>query len=158
MRKILALFLRVKSGTRDSLLMNITVSFFYLHIKTHYWSQGIQRNFLLEEWHGVLHIIQIYVKCEGRFTTIYRYHMHFLQQVSGTKKLNLPYYLLKSLGKMAIRVRNHPDSSRNIIFHHGMIKLLIAQDLEKYERSWSHFLFWSGFKVEFKEGKEGKRK
>ena len=51
---------------------------------------------------------------------------------------------------MAIRVRNHPDSSSNSIFHHGLVKLLIAKELEKYERSWSHFLFWFGFGVEFK--------
>ena len=54
---------------------------------------------------------------------------------------------------MAIRVRNHPDSYKNNIFHHDLVKLLISKELEKHERSWSHFLFWFGFKVEFKEGK-----
>ena len=83
--------------------------------------------------------------------------MRFLQHISGIKKLNLPFYLLKSMGKMATRVCNHPDSTSNNVFHHGLIKLLITQELEKEERSWSHFLFWSGFKVNFKEIK-GKRK
>ena len=59
---------------------------------------------------------------------------------------------------MAIRVQNHLDSSSNNIFHHNLVKLLIAKELEKHGRSWSHFLFWSGFKVEFKEDKEGKIK
>ena len=59
---------------------------------------------------------------------------------------------------MAIRVQNHPNSSSNNIFHHDLVKLLIAKELEKHGRSWSHFLFWSGFKIEFKECEESKRK
>ena len=59
---------------------------------------------------------------------------------------------------MAIRVRNHPGSSNNNIFHHGLVKLLIDKELEKHERSWSHFLFWYSFKIEFKECEESKRK
>ena len=58
---------------------------------------------------------------------------------------------------MASRVRNHPDFASHIVFYHGLIKLLIIQELDKGERSWSHFLFWSGFKFDFKEGK-GKTK
>ena len=32
------------------------------------------------------------------------------------------------------------------------------EELNKVQRIQQHFLFWSSFKVEFKEGKEGKRK
>ena len=56
------------------------------------WIQGIQRTFLLEEWSDILHIIQRYVTCEGRFATIYLYHMWFIQHISSTKRLNLPYF------------------------------------------------------------------
>ena len=44
------------------------------------------------------------------------------------------------------------------MFHHGLIKLLITQELGKLERSWSHFLFWGVFKVNLKSTEKIKRK
>ena len=32
-----------------------------------------------------------------------------------------------------------------LVFHHGLIKLIICTVLQKKNRSWDHFLFWSGF-------------
>ena len=37
---------------------------------------------------------------------------------------------------------NHTNQS---VFHHGLIKLIICTVLKKKNRSWDHFLFWSGF-------------
>ena len=59
---------------------------------------------------------------------------------------------------MVVRARNHSSSSRINMFHHGLIKLLITQELGKLERSWSHFIFWGGFKVKFKDAEKRKRK
>ena len=59
---------------------------------------------------------------------------------------------------MVVRARTHPSSSGSNMFHHGLIKLLITQDLGKVERSWSHFLLWGGFKVKFKDAEKRKRK
>ena len=59
------------------------------------WSKGICQNSLKEEWREVLSIIQRYVTYEGRFTTLYRYHLRFLLHVVGVSKLNLPFYLLE---------------------------------------------------------------
>ena len=73
------------------------------------WSQGIPRNCLKEEWKQVLAIIQRYVTCEGRFETIYKYHMRFFLHVAGVSKLNLPFYLFKSLSKMSAKVKSHLD-------------------------------------------------
>ena len=84
--------------------------------------------------------------------------MRFLEHVIGANILNLPFYLLKSLEKMAIRARNHPSCSGSNMFHHGLIKILITQELGKLERSWSHFLFWGVFKVNLKSTEKIKRK
>ena len=59
---------------------------------------------------------------------------------------------------MVARARNHPSSSDSNMFHHGLIKLLITQELGKLERSWFHFIFWEGFKVKFKDAEKRKRK
>ena len=84
--------------------------------------------------------------------------MKFLQHVTGANKLNLPFYLLKIMEKMSIRVRNHPSFSGSNRFHHGLIKLLITQELGKLERSWSHSLFWGAFKINLKGAYKRKRK
>lgn len=93
-------------------------------------------------------MLQGYVSCEGRFATIFVYHMRFLVHTVGISKLNLPFYLLKILSKMATRVRNHPSHTSHNVFHHGLVKLLVLDELEKHNRTWSHFLFWLGFKLE----------
>ena len=36
---------------------------------------------------------------------------------------------------MVVRARNHPSSSSSNMFHHGLITLLITQELGKVERS-----------------------
>ena len=59
---------------------------------------------------------------------------------------------------MSYRVRNHPTSSGRNMFHHGLFKILITEELGKLESSWSHFLFWGGFEVNLKPTKKRKRK
>ena len=59
---------------------------------------------------------------------------------------------------MYVRVRNHPISSGSNIFHHGIVNILITRELGKLERSWSHSLFWRGFKVNLKGAEKRKRK
>ena len=44
------------------------------------------------------------------------------------------------------------------MFHHVLVKFLITRELGKIERSWSHFLFWGGFKVNLKYAEKRKRK
>ena len=52
---------------------------------------------------------------------------------------------------MATRVKNHPDHTSHSVCHHGLVKLLIMTKLKKLDRSWQHFLFWSGFEPETPE-------
>ena len=37
------------------------------------------------------------------------------------------------------------------MFHHGLIKLVISIVLQKREKTWEYFLFWSGFQTEKEE-------
>ena len=61
---------------------------------------------------------------------------------------------------MSSRVKSHLDHTSHSVFHHDLIKLLIDKELEKKVWTWSHFLFWSGFKTNGKseEGKQVKIK
>ena len=55
--------------------------------------------------------------------------------------------MFKSIEKMVTRVKNHPNHTIHYVFHHELIKLLITTDLKNMDKSWHHFLFWSGFEA-----------
>ena len=65
--------------------------------------------------------------------------------------MNVPFFFLKSLQKMSCRVREHQDHTEQSVFHHGLIKLIISTVLHKRDKTWEHFLFLSGFKIEKEE-------
>ena len=49
---------------------------------------------------------------------------------------------------MLNRIKGHHDHINQLLFHHGLIKLIICTILQKKNRSWDHFLFLSGFTIE----------
>ena len=52
---------------------------------------------------------------------------------------------------MSCRVREHQDHTKQSVFHHGLIKLIISIVLQKREKTWEHFIFWSSFKIDKEE-------
>ena len=99
-------------------------------------------------WKTPLEMIQNYVTCEGRCDRVLRCQLRFLMHLSGKKKMNFPYYLLKSIQKMITRVQSHQEHIVRSLFHQGLIKLLIVFHLNKKGKAWKEFLFESGFDVE----------
>ena len=49
---------------------------------------------------------------------------------------------------MADKVQAKPESNETFIFHHGLIKLIVMEELKKLNRDWSTFLFLSGYEVD----------
>jgi hypothetical protein len=66
--------------------------------------------------------------------------------LSGDREINLPYYLLKSLTKMVRRVQGHPESSHTIMYHQGLIKLLVTFSLGELKIPWDYLLKSVGLK------------
>jgi hypothetical protein len=66
--------------------------------------------------------------------------------LSGYKELNLPYYLLKMLTKMARTVQIHLEYTHRSLYHQGLIKLLVSFSLEELEMPWGYFLKSVGLK------------
>ena len=95
------------------------------------WKNGIHISKLKPMWKTPLEIIHNYITCEGRYDRVLRCHLRFLMHLSGDQKLNLPYYLLKSLQKMIARIHNHQEHTVRSLFHQGLIKLLIVFYLRK---------------------------
>ena len=70
--------------------------------------------------------------------------------------MNLPFFFFKSLQKISSRVKKHHDHTKQAVFHHGLIKLVISTVLRKKEKTWDYFITWYGFQTE-KEDQGQKR-
>ena len=117
------------------------------------WKNGIHITKLKPMWKTPLEMIQNYITCEGHYDRVLRCHLHFLMHLSGDKKLNLPYYLFKSMQKMIARIHSHREHIVRSLFHQGLIKLLIVFHLKKKGKTWEKFLFVSGPRCREAEGR-----
>ena len=54
-------------------------------------------------------------------------------------KLNLPYFLLNSLHKMAVTVQRTIGNQDRSLFHHGMTKMLVQYQLATIGKTWDEF-------------------
>lgn len=61
------------------------------------WAKGISRSRIKDEWCAPLFILQKYLA----YATIFLYHLGLLLHLTGEKRINVPYFLLKSLQKMS---------------------------------------------------------
>ena len=84
------------------------------------WGKGVPIQKFKPEWIEPIKILQSYITCEGRFSFVFKYHF-----------MNLPFFFLKILQKMPSRVKEHQDHTKQLVFHHGLIKLVISTILQK---------------------------
>jgi hypothetical protein len=101
------------------------------------WSEGTSRTWLEPQWAQVLIILQRYLTCEGRYTIIFPCHARLLLHFTGTP-LNIPFFLLKSLKRMAEQVQRVSEF-RGSLFHFGLVKILITFALSKKQETWDLF-------------------
>jgi hypothetical protein len=102
-------------------------------------SKNVPRNQLIDQFDRMLKIIQRYFSCEGRFNTLYHYHIRLLFHFTGKAQMNIPYYLLRSIGKMVDRVQAKSKDVDSSLFHSGLIRMLVSEELGKKEISWDNF-------------------
>jgi hypothetical protein len=101
------------------------------------WTEGTSRAWLEPQWAQVLIILQRYLTCEGRYTIIFPCHARLLLHFTGTL-LNVPFFLLKSLKRMAEQVQRVSEF-RGSLFHFGLVKILITFALSKKQETWDLF-------------------
>ena len=99
-----------------------------------YWGKEVHIQKFKPKQIEPIKILQSYITCEGRFAFLFKYHFRFLQHLSHEAKMNLPLFSFKSLQKMSSRVKEHPDHTKQSVFHHGLIKLVISTMLRKGRR------------------------
>jgi hypothetical protein len=109
------------------------------------WKKDIPMSFLEEKWQHLLKSILVYITCEGRYNRVMIYHFKLMNHFTSRSPVNLPYYLHISLNKMAHQVKAKPNKVASRLSHHGLIKLLIYELLQRRNKDWGYFLFWNEF-------------
>ena len=84
------------------------------------------------------------------------YHFKLMNHFTSKIPLNLPFYLHRSLGKMAYQVKAQPSKIAGRLSHHGIIQLLVQELLKKRNMAWPYFLFWNGFETGLQPEEKGK--
>ena len=79
---------------------------------------------------------------------VYSYHLRLLLHFVGKRSLDFPFYLYRSLAKMSDKVQDKKEGNETSLFHHGLIKILVLEELKRLGRGWSSFFFISGFEVD----------
>jgi hypothetical protein len=105
----------------------------------------------------LLKAIQVYITYEGRYGRVMLYHFRLMDHFTRKNPLSLPYYFHRSLTKMSHKVQAKPNKIKNTLFHFGLIKLIVLEELRRREKTWEHFIFWGGFEMETHLGNKKKR-
>jgi hypothetical protein len=78
-----------------------------------------------------------------------------MNHFTSRNPLNLPYFLHKILSKMAHQVKAKTNKVAGRISHHGLVKLLVCELLQRRSKEWNYFLLWNDFQIDIQpEGKK----
>ena len=69
------------------------------------WTPTVHISYFRPEWQGVITTVQHYITCEGRLSTGHQYQIRFLSHISGSRPMNLPFFLYKYLFKMSQNIQ-----------------------------------------------------
>jgi hypothetical protein len=89
-------------------------------------------------------IVDFLTKCGDHKTYVTQFFSAFPFPTSDGE-MNLPFYLLKSLTKMEKKVQANPKIVDKILFHQGLIKILVMYALSELQVTWKQLLFSLGF-------------
>ena len=116
-----------KKWFKNSNLEEVSWSLFFTSRKIQCCDKGMPISPLKTRWHGLLAVLRQFITYEGRFDLIFLYHIRLLMNFIGFQ-LNMPFYLLRSLYKMAKRYKRQCLNSS--LFHHGLIRMLLVHHLK----------------------------
>jgi hypothetical protein len=133
-----------------SMILNATFSNEFLKPNYHIdnLSKGMPRSHLVEDFDKMLKIIQGYFMCEGRINMLYQYHISLLLHFTGKYTMNIPFYLLRSMGKMSDRVQAKSRVVETSVFHSGLIRMLVMEELKNRNIPWEKFIISSHMQLD----------
>ena len=121
--------------------------------------KGIPISALKNKWSSMLLILQKFITCEGRFWSMYVYHICLLMNFLENGTINLPFFPLNSLRRMATNVQKKVESIETTLYHHGLVKILVEFHLRSIGDTWEDFLVRNFFQdaLDLSEGNHVKR-
>ena len=92
----------------------------------------------------MLYVLKKFVTYEGRYVITLNYHVRLLLHFKAELEMNFPYFLCKSLAKISRWVQKHSGNPYNSLYHHGLIKILVEDELCICKDTWANFVggFW----------------
>ena len=92
--------------------------------------KGIPISALKSKWRNMILILQKFITHEGRFGCMYVYHIRLVMNFLENGEINLAFFLLNSLRRMASNVQKKREFIDTTMSHHGLIKVLIEFHLK----------------------------
>jgi len=108
----------------------------------------VPKDYIKDIYTNLLFNIQCYFTCEGRYQKDYSYHFKLLFHFIGMISLDFPYFLFRSIAKMADKVQLKSQGCETSLFHHGLIKLIVLHELKRVKKDWPSFWFVCDFVTE----------
>jgi hypothetical protein len=132
------------------MILNVSLSKDFLKpdYETKNLSKGVPRSHLVEGFDKILKIIQRYFTCEGKFNMLYQYHIIIFLHFTSKDAMDIPFYLLRSMGKMFDRFQDKSKVVDTSIFHSGLIKMLAMEELNDRNMPWEKFIVSSHMQLD----------
>ena len=92
-------------------------------------NNAVPRNCIKDSYAKLLFNIQRYFTYEGRYHKVYTYHLKLLLHFIIMISLDLPFFLFRSISKMVDKVQEKSEGCETSLFHYGLIKLLVLNEL-----------------------------
>jgi hypothetical protein len=99
------------------------------------WSKGIPMDWIANEWMESLLMLKRFITSEGHYYVVFLFHLRFMLHLAGIKRMNLTYYFLRDLNKMAMKVQANPKTPPHGIYHRVLIKVLFKDELGKLQKT-----------------------
>lgn len=108
------------------------------------WGKGISPYLLKCKYQRFIFSLKKYITREGHFELIFLFHMRLLGQFRDDH-IKLPYFLTMSLIKMSMAAQDRASNIEEILYHHGLVKIIMLEVLQKHSKTWEAFLQENGF-------------
>lgn len=133
-----------RTGKACSKNSKVSKSDFKLFLKEEYdtvtGTKGHPELWIKPEFHKTLAIIQRVIACAGRYSYYQAYHLRILAHFENNQAMNFPYFFYKSLEKMASLTQKNIVNPKASLCHHGLVKILVMDALNKQGRNWTNFV------------------
>jgi hypothetical protein len=104
------------------------------------WKKGISKSWIKEEYWMMLACLNFFLTCEGRYVVTFLYPLRLLLHFEGGPQIEFPHFIWMSLNKMVRVIKSGSKKPKTSLYHHGLMKLLVVQELRKRDNSWNKLL------------------